>query len=221
MSVTWEDLWPEPLREAAPYRGQTLTDLAADVDTLLAACGKAVIREHVPRVAGEAEALAGRFGVDPALAQEAALLHDLGGSVPREAMLPLSERLGLPVCPEERQVPLLLHAGLSVVIARRRYGVHDPAVLQAIRVHTTLHARPTPLDLTVFLADKLEWDQGGVPPYGAELRRVLDGGLRVGARWMLAWLASPPARLLIPHPDLRAAWEAFGIQSSVSTPGEA
>lgn len=222
MRVSWEDLWPEPLREATPYRGRTLVDLAADVDALLAACGKTVIREHVPRVAQEAETLARRFGVDPALAQEAALLHDLGGIVPREVMVPLSERLGLPVCPEKRRVPLLLHAGLSVVIARRRYGVHDPAVLQAIRVHTTLHARPTPLDLTVFLADKLEWDQGGVPPYGAELRRALDGGgLRAGARWMLAWLASPPARLLIPHPDLRAAWEAFGIQSSVSTPGEA
>lgn len=119
MSVPWEALWPQPLREAAPYRGRDLTDLAADVDALLAACGKAVIREHVPRVAQEAGALARRFGPNPGAAHQAALLHDLGGTVPREGMVPLSECLGLPVLPEERRVPLLLHAGLSVVIARR------------------------------------------------------------------------------------------------------
>ena len=37
--MTCEDLWPEPLRDAAPYRGRDLTELAADVDALLAACG--------------------------------------------------------------------------------------------------------------------------------------------------------------------------------------
>lgn len=199
--------WPEPLCGMPPFAG----DLAADVDALLAAHGCEITREHVPRVAREAVGLATRFGVDPAAARTAALLHDVGGIVRRSDMVALCETLGLPVVPEERQVPMLLHAKLGVVLARGRYGVSEPDVLQAIRFHTTLHAQPTPLDLVVFLADKLEWDQGGVPPYRQELGTALGGGLRRGAHWMLGWMARPEAHLLIPHPDLRAAWAAFGI----------
>lgn len=187
-------------------------DLASDVDTLLAAHGREVTREHVPRVARQADELARRFGVDPGQAVQGALLHDIGGIFPRSEMAPLCDSLGLPVEPEERQVPLLLHAKLSVVLARELYGVTDAEVLQAIRVHTTLHAAPSPLDQVVFLADKLEWDQGGVPPYHAGLSAALKSGLESGTRWMLSWMAAPDARLLIPHPDLRAAWAWYGIQ---------
>ncbi|THF86103.1 HD domain-containing protein [Deinococcus sp. KSM4-11] len=190
-----------------PYAG----DLAADVNVLLAAHRCEITREHVPRVAREAVALARRFGVDPGAARTAAWLHDVGGIVRRADMVALCESLGVAVVPEERQVPMLLHARISVALARGRYGVTDAATLQAIRVHTTLHAEPTPLDLVVFLADKLEWDQGGIPPYHAELSAALDGGLMAGARWMLTWMASPQANLLIPHPELRAAWAAFGV----------
>ncbi|GHF45714.1 putative HD superfamily hydrolase involved in NAD metabolism [Deinococcus metalli] len=199
--------WPDALTRRPAFAG----DLAADVDALLAAHGRDVTREHVPRVAREAVRLARRFGVDVGAARTAALLHDVGGIVRRADMVALCRALALPVEAEEEQVPMLLHAKLSVVLARERYGVTDPAALQAIRYHTTLHARPTPLDLVVFLADKLEWDQGGVPPYHAALSAALDGGLEAGARSMLAWMATPAAHLLLPHPDLRAAWAAFGI----------
>ncbi|ALW89507.1 bis(5'-nucleosyl)-tetraphosphatase (symmetrical) YqeK [Deinococcus actinosclerus] len=205
-------LWPEPLR-AQTWTGDAgdLTALADDVDTLLAACGREVTREHIPRVTAEARRLARHFRVPEGAAAQAALLHDLGGIVPRGEMVPLCRALGIPIYPEERQVPMLLHAQLSVVLARERYGVTDEGVLQAIRYHTTLHAAPNPLDLVVFLADKLEWDQGGAPPYQAALRRALRDGLEAGATWMLRWMASPEARLLVPHPDLRAAWAAFGV----------
>lgn len=186
-------------------------NLDSDVDALLAAHGRDITREHVPRVARQAEELARRFGVNPEQAVQAALLHDIGGIFPRAEMAVLCGLLGLPVEAEERQVPMLLHAKLSVVLARDLYGVNDAEVLQAIRYHTTLHAAPTPLDQVVFLADKLEWDQGGVPPYHAGLSAAMDAGLDSGARWMLTWMAGPEARLLIPHPDLRAAWAHYGV----------
>ncbi|GGK94647.1 HD domain-containing protein [Deinococcus radiotolerans] len=207
-------LWPEPLR-AQPWMGDAgnLAALAEDVDTLLSACGREVTREHVPRVMTEARRLARHFGVPEGAAAQAALLHDLGGIVPRAEMVPLCEALGIPICPEERQ--MLLHAQLSVVLARERYGVTAAGMGQAIRYHTTLHAAPSALDLVVFLADKLEWDQGGPPPYQAALRRALRNGLEGGATWMLRWMASPEARLLVPHPDLRAAWATFGVTALV------
>lgn len=166
-------------------------------------------------MAAQARALASRFGVDPGRAEVAALLHDVGVIFEWEEMPDLS--LGLPVEPEERQVPLLLHAKLSEVLAREVYGVSGAGVLQAIRFHTTLHGAPTPLDEVVFLADKLEWDQGGVPPYHEDLTRALDGGLDAASRWMVGWMATPEARLLIPHPELRAAWAHFGV---TTLPGE-
>jgi predicted HD superfamily hydrolase involved in NAD metabolism len=201
--------WLVTLQRTFPPSG----DLAADVDALFATHRREVTREHVPRVVREAVRLAGRFAVDPHHAETAALLHDVGGIVSGAEMPPLCESLGLPIVPEERQVPMLLHAKLGVVLARELYGVADAGILQAVRFHTTLHAQPTPLDMVVFLADKLEWDQGGVPPYHAQLWSALDGGLESGARWFLGWMASPQARLLIPHPDLRAAWTAFGISA--------
>ncbi len=201
--------WLATLQRTFPPSG----DLAADVDALFAAHHREITREHVPRVVQEALRLARRFDVDPHRAGTAAILHDVGGIVTGAQMPALCESLELPIVPEERQVPMLLHARLSVVLARELYGVTDTGVLQAIRFHTTLHAQPTPLDLVVFLADKLEWDQGGIPPYHAQLRSALGHGLDAGTRWFLGWMASPQARLLIPHPDLRAAWTAFRISA--------
>lgn len=185
--------------------------LAADVDRVLAAFGREVTRHHVPRVTQRAEELALQFGVDVHAARTAALLHDLGGIFRRDEMVDLCTALELPVVPEERRVPLLLHAKLSVVLAREWQGVDSPEILQAIRYHTTLHASATALDQVVFLADKLEWDQGGEPPYARALCAALEGGLEAGTRWMLGWMALPEARLLIPHPDLREAWRAYGL----------
>ncbi len=124
------------------------------------------------------------------------------------------EALGLPVEQEERQVPMLLHAKLSVVVAREWQGVYAPEVLQAIRFHTTMHAQATALDQVVFLADKLEWDQQGTPPYAQGLSAALEDGLDGGTRWMLQWMALPEAHLLIPHPDLRDAWRKYGVMGN-------
>ncbi|WP_189011319.1 bis(5'-nucleosyl)-tetraphosphatase (symmetrical) YqeK [Deinococcus malanensis] len=158
-------------------RFPTTENLATDVDWVLAAYGREVIREHVPRVTQRAEELALRFSVDVQAARTAALLHDIGGIFRRDEMLALCKALELPIEPEEERVPLLLHAKLSVVLAREWQGVHAPEVLQAIRYHTTLHGQATALDQVVFLADKLEWDQGGEPPYAQALRASLEEGL--------------------------------------------
>jgi predicted HD superfamily hydrolase involved in NAD metabolism len=190
-----------------PHTGQ----LAHDVDAAFLAYGNRITREHVPRVARLAPELARSFGVDPVQAEVAALLHDIGGVVPRGEMVELCQSLSLPVRPEERQVPMLLHARIGAVIAQEVFGVTDTAVLQAVRVHTALHARPTPLDQVVFLADKIEWDQIGVPPYRAGLLAALESGPDAGTRFMLAWMFEHRSDLLVALPELRDAWAAHGI----------
>ncbi len=185
--------------------------LAQDVDAAFLAYGNRITREHVPRVAKMASKLARRSGVDVAQAETAALLHDIGGVVPRSEMVSLCRALGLRVRVEEEQVPMLLHGRIGGVIARDVFGVYNSAVLQAVRVHTALHANPTPLDQVVFLADKIEWDQGGEPPYRVRLLEALDAGLDAGTRFMLAWMYEHRASLLVVLPELRQAWAAYGI----------
>ena len=80
-------------------------------------------------------------------------------------------------------------------------------------MHTALHGQPTPLDQVVFLADKIEWDQGGEPPYRAGLLNALEAGLDAGTRFMLTWMYEERARLLVILPELREAWAAFGVGS--------
>lgn len=63
----------------------------------------------------------------------------------------------------------------------------------------------------VFLADKIEWDQGGEPPYRVELLSALDAGLDAGTRFMLTWMYEYRADLLVILPEMRQAWAAYGI----------
>ncbi len=199
-------------RLAAVLNGVSLTgDLARDTDALFAQAGSRITREHVPRVARLAQELAGRFGLDPDQAVTAAYLHDVGGAFPRSEMVAACTDLGLIVLPEERQVPMLLHQKLSAELAREAFGVTDAAVLDAVRCHTTLRAHATPLDELLFLADKIEWDRGGEPPYKANLLSTMDGGLTAGARWLLAYLHDHPEDLLVVHPWLREAWAWYGV----------
>ena len=51
-------------------------------------------------------------------------------------------------------------------------------MLSAIGCHTTLKAEPTDYEMVLFIADKLAWDQEGVPPFYNEVRSVLDVSLK-------------------------------------------
>ena len=50
--------------------------------------------------------------------------------------------------------------------------MHDEETLNAICCHTTLRKHATKMDLVLFVADKIEWDQNGTPPYLVEVKRV-------------------------------------------------
>jgi predicted HD superfamily hydrolase involved in NAD metabolism len=130
---------------------------------------------HCLRVATRARALAEQFHVIPARAELAGWLHDISAAIPRAQYLSAAEAWGLDVLPEERQRPMLLHQKLSAVIARDVFRVTDEGLLSAIGCHTTLKMGMLLLDKVVFLADKIEWDQPGTPPYLEDLETVLYG----------------------------------------------
>ena len=67
---------------------------------------------------------------------------------------------------------MIIHQKLSKVIAKEIFKVDDEEILNAICCHTTLRKHATKMDLVLFVADKIEWDQNGAPPYLAEVKRI-------------------------------------------------
>ncbi len=104
--------------------------------------------EHTAYVLETAIALADRFGADAKKARTAALLHDCAKYLPEAKLLSYADTKP-PMLP-------ILHAPAGADYAKTAYGVEDPEILQAIRLHTTGDAGMTTLDKIIYLADMIE-----------------------------------------------------------------
>lgn len=112
--------------------------------------------EHTLRVVKTAEKLAQHYGMDLSLARWAALLHDCGKEIAHEPIEDLAVNFGLAQSEEFTYAPQLIHAPLSALIAKQRFGMDDPAVLSAVEKHTTGDENMSKLDKIIFLADAIE-----------------------------------------------------------------
>lgn len=128
--------------------------------------------EHSYQVAEECRRLAKQYDLDAEQAELAGLYHDISAVYPNSARLEVSRELGLEIVECEEALPLLLHQKISREMARTIFGVTDNNILNAIACHTTLRPDYTEYDLTLFIADKIRWDQPGEPPY---LDKVVNG----------------------------------------------
>lgn len=190
------------LRQGLALSGRLPDDLAA----FLRHHGLPGTLTHSLRVAQTAADLAPRFEIDLRLAQVAGWLHDCSAAIPTPARLATALDWGLDVLPEEAANPLILHQKLSVVIAQEIFAVRYPAVLSAVGCHTTLKAGASPLDMLVFVADKLAWDQPGAPPYLPALQHALERSLPAAALVYINHLVERRAALSGPlHPWLLQA----------------
>lgn len=182
-------------------------DLKRDSIALLNSQGKEVIAEHTVRVATEAKRLAGLFGQDAEEAEAAGLLHDISGIIPNERRLEFAEALNIEILPEERPAPFILHQKLSAALAEQIFHITDPRILSAIGCHTTLKKGAKPIDLILFTADKLQWDQEGIPPYLEAMQEGLTKSLKHGAYAFVKYLVSKKEELMVVHPWLLEAYE--------------
>ena len=188
--------------------GLNLTgDIGHDVPAFLNHHGRPKTAVHSAAVAAEARRIAGMVSVPGSLAELGGWLHDVSAVFPPAERLTAAKALGIELLPEEEAFPLIIHQKLSVVLARELFGVVDPGVLSAIGCHTTLRANATNLDKVVFIADKIAWDQPGVPPYREELLTALDRSLDEAAFFFLRYLWERRDTLKALHPWLREAYE--------------
>jgi predicted HD superfamily hydrolase involved in NAD metabolism len=187
-------------------RYENTGDLAEDVARFLTVNGHSHTAAHCASVAQEAARLAASFGVDTGLAAQAGWLHDISAVIPNEQRISAAQTWGLEVLPEEESFPMIIHQKLSVVVARELFPMTDDAVLSAIGCHTTLKANASALDKVLFVADKVRWDQTGVPPYFDELQAALTVSLDGAVLCYLQYLWERRHTLRVVHPWLVDAY---------------
>ena len=112
--------------------------------------------EHTLGVMFTCASLAMVHGYDLKNAQVAGLLHDCAKCIPTGKKLKICKKNDIPLTRWEEENEALLHAKVGVYIAKKKYGIDDPAILNAIRYHTTGKADMTVLEKIVYIADYIE-----------------------------------------------------------------
>ncbi|OGC06528.1 hypothetical protein A2230_04400 [candidate division WOR-1 bacterium RIFOXYA2_FULL_36_21] len=86
----------------------------------------------------------------------AGLLHDCGKYVSKEKILTEAKKLKIPINSEEKAHPGTIHANLSFVLSRKKFGVQKKSILLAIKKHTVGSKKMSLLEKIIYLADHTE-----------------------------------------------------------------
>ena len=128
------------------------------------------VLKHVEDVADIAVGLAKAYKLDITKTKLAALLHDISGIMTPQEMYDFAFSRGLEIDPAEEKYHALLHQRVSRIIAQEEFDITDSDILNAIECHTTLRKNASVYDKVIFIADKISWDQKGVPSCGYLLK---------------------------------------------------
>jgi predicted HD superfamily hydrolase involved in NAD metabolism len=103
-----------------------------------------------------ASKLATHYGVDSEKAMIAGLLHDCAKALSKEEQRLYIEKNGISLDEIELQEANLWHAPVGEVMAREEFGVTDPEILRAIRIHSTAAPNMSSIDKILYVADYIE-----------------------------------------------------------------
>jgi len=110
---------------------------------------------HVKACETEAVRLAKRWGADPDLAREAAILHDITKKLDFSQNMCIIAEHGIEIKPLAENEEKLLHAITGALLAKSEFGVSDE-VSEAIRWHTTGKEQMSMLEKVIYIADYIE-----------------------------------------------------------------
>lgn len=119
--------------------------------------------EHTLGVMYTASCLAMAHGCNMEDAKLAGLLHDCAKCIPNDEKIVLCEKNDILITSIEYENPSLLHAKLGALLAEKEYGVTNPKLLHAIRVHTTGEPDMSILDKIIYIADYIEPNRDKAP----------------------------------------------------------
>lgn len=173
--------------------------------------------KRIPHVQGcetEAISLAKRWGCDPEQAAEAAILHDCTKKERLAEQLALCAKYGVQPDPLEQSNEKLLHAKTGAAVAEYEFGA-EPAVVEAIRWHTTGRADMRLLEKIMYMADYIEPNRAfeGVERLRTLAYSDLDAAMRLGLKMSLDDIR---AQGNIPHPNSLEALEFYSKKERVA-----
>ncbi len=129
-------------------------------------------------------ALAARWQYPVETARCAGLLHDCAKYMSNAKMLEFAQKKRIDITPAEIASPHLIHAKLGAYLAEQEYGITDPEILQAIRVHTTGNPVMGLLDKILFVADYIEPNRAKAPRLN-EIRQIAFWDLELACMMIL------------------------------------
>ncbi len=166
------------------------------------------LAQHCARTAELARTLAETHGLDADAAAGLAWLHDVARHWDGRRWLASAGRLGIEVDPTSAAQPVLLHGPVGAGLLRETGAIGDDDAFAAIACHTSLRPNPTPADLTLFLADKLEPAKLALEPALRPAAELARSDLRAAARAVIEWrLADLNRRSLEVQPLMLMALE--------------
>ena len=181
-------------------------NLREDIYNFLVNNGCPKTAEHCVRVGKEARKIAERYNANTDSAEIAGYLHDISAVYSNDVRIRVSHDLGIEVLPEEETFPMIIHQKISKEMARDIFNIKDQEILDAVGCHTTLKKNSTLLDKILFVADKIEWDQTGEPPYLHQIRQQLDLSMNHAAFEYINFLWKQRDSLRVIHPWLKDAY---------------
>ena len=128
--------------------------------------------EHSLSTAKTCRLLARQFGCDENLACFIGLVHDVAREYSDQDLIAWAEKDKKPISDLYISRPMLLHGRAGAEVLREKFGIDDPVILDAIRVHTTGDAGMTEQAKILFIADYIEPKRKHLTP---EFLKSLEG----------------------------------------------
>ena len=120
---------------------------------------------HCMEVGEYAYQLGEKYLTSPEKVSIAGYLHDISAIYPNNQRISVAQKYGIELNEAEMAFPMIIHQKISKSIAKMDFGIEDNEILSAIECHTTLKKNYSDIDLVLFVADKIKWDQEGKTPY--------------------------------------------------------
>ncbi len=96
------------------------------------------------------------FGVNPAKARLAGLLHDCAKDIDKNEMIPLCKSLGVRLDAVKKEQRGLIHADLGAKMLETEFGIFDAEIINAVKYHTLGRVNMADLEKILYLADIIE-----------------------------------------------------------------
>ena len=119
--------------------------------------------EHTLGVAYTAASLAMCYGENIEDAKIAGLLHDCVKCMPNDKKFRKCKKYNVTLTEVEHDNPFLIHGKLGAFMAKHKFGVQNPDIMNAISYHTTGRPEMSTLEKIIYIADYIEPNRNQIP----------------------------------------------------------